>query len=68
MIIIIDNNNSIYSSTLYKAGIPCSKAKMIIKKEKKEKKKLNKRKKIKYKSNIINIMIKMKNAIENLEK
>ena len=42
--------------------------KMIIEREKKEKKKLNKRKKIKYKSNINNIMIKMKNAIENLEK
>ena len=41
---------------------------MIIEKEKKEKKKLNKRKKIKYKLNINNIMIKMKNAIKNLEK
>ena len=41
---------------------------MIVEREKKEKKKSNKRKKIKYKSNINDIMIKMKNAIENLEK
>ena len=36
--------------------------------EEKEKEKSNKRKEIKCKSNISDIMIKMKNAIENLEK
>ena len=41
---------------------------MMTEREKKEKEKSNKRKKVKCKSNISNIMIKMKNAIENLEK
>ena len=41
---------------------------MMIERKEKEKEKSNKRKKIKYKLNISDIMIKMKNAIENLEK
>ena len=41
---------------------------MMVEREEKEKEKSNKRKKVKCKSNISDIMIKMKNAIENLEK
>src|SRR5947207_13127005 len=43
-------------------------AKMMAEREKKEKEKSNKRKEAKRKPNISDIMIKMKNAIKNLEK
>ena len=44
------------------------KMKMMAEREERENEKSNKRKKVKCKPNISNIMIKMKNVIENLEK